>query len=70
MLSCLPKVSQCSSLDSGDYDCVVLVTPDLDGVSHPGVKSALSSLADVDKKVISWNCIDLKAEVTMLYFRL
>ena len=51
MLSCLPKVSQCSSLDSGDYDCVVLVTPDIDGVSHQGVKSALTSLADVDNKV-------------------
>ena len=53
MLSCLPKVSQVTDLESSSHDCIVLVTPDLGPVSHPALSSALSALASVDAKALS-----------------
>jgi len=53
MLSCLPKLVQCSDLETSDHDSIVLVTPDLGPVSHPLISSALSSLSQVDDKALS-----------------
>ena len=53
MLSCLPKLVQCSDLETSDHDSIVLVTPDLGPVSHPLISSALTSLSQVDDKALS-----------------
>ena len=53
MLSCLPKVTQCSDLESSSYDSIVLVTPDLGPVTHPVLSSALSAVASVDAKALT-----------------
>ena len=53
MLSCLPAVTACSSLESGDYDCLVLVSPDVSRVGAPAVSAALNALAAVDTKALT-----------------
>ena len=53
MLSCVPKVTQCSNLETGDHDSIVLVTPDLGPVSHTVLSSALSAVASVDAKALT-----------------
>jgi len=61
MLNCLPSVSVTSSLEDGDHDCLVLVSPDTD-CDNSRVSSALSSQKSVDKAaldVVSVLAVDL-----------
>ena len=53
MLSCLPSVTACPSLDSPDYDCLVLVSPDVAKVGVAAVTTAVTSLAEVDAKALT-----------------
>ena len=53
MLSCLPKVTHVTDLETSAHDSIVLVTPDLGPVSHPALSSALTAVASVDKSALS-----------------
>merc|ERR1711971_79457 len=54
MLSCLPAVSACSSLESPDYDCLVLVSPDVTKAKvSSAVTASITSLAEVDSKALT-----------------
>lgn len=52
MLSCLPAVTACSSLESPDHDCLVLVCPDVTKAA-PAVSAAVSALAAVDSAALT-----------------
>jgi len=54
MLSCLPAVSACSSLESPDYDCLVLVSQDVTKAKvSSAVTAAVTSLAEVDSRAMT-----------------
>ena len=53
MLSCLPAVTACSSLESPDHDCLVLVSPDVTKAGSSAVSAAVSALAEVDSKALT-----------------
>ena len=53
MLSCLPSVTACASLESPDHDCLVLVSPDVTKAGSSAVSAAVSALAEVDSKALT-----------------
>jgi len=53
MSSLVPRVTACPSLDTADYDCLVLVSPDLGPVTNSAVKTALGAVAEVDAKALT-----------------
>lgn len=49
----LPEIKLTQTLNSAEYDAVVVVAPSIAAVRQPAIKKALSVMADVDKSADS-----------------